>query len=121
MTQRILFLGESWLGSGGRACSSALRRMGCDVELLDFGTVFPSPRQPWLRAALRVAERAFVREYNLRILTLARQLRPDMLISFKGSHVTVRTLRVLRSMGISLYNYYPDRLYFAVGTPLAET
>ncbi len=121
MTLRVLFLGETWSGSGGSACSNALRRLGCDVHVLDYGNVFPSAQAKWLRLALRVTEPAFIREYNSRIAALAGVLRPDILMAFKGMHVSVATLRLMRRMGIALYNYYPDRLYFAIGTPLADS
>ena len=106
--QRVLFLGENWFGSCARACCYALRRAGCEVSDIDIQTVTPQWRQLSNRAFARLLRPRMVREYNQMILDSARQLRPDILLAFKGSWVESRTLYELRSQGITLYNYYPD-------------
>ncbi len=105
---RILFLGENWYGSCARACCYALRRLGCEVTDIDIQTIIPQWRHRSNRAIIRLLNFRIVREYNQLILDTASQVRPDILLAFKGSLVEARTLEILRSSGITLYNYYPD-------------
>jgi spore maturation protein CgeB len=118
---RILFLGENWYGSCARACCYALRRLHCDVIDIDVQTFFPQLQMKSSRGVLRILKGRLVREYNAAILRAAETFRPDMLLSFKAQHLEAETLRVLRSRGISLYNYYPDTSAFAHGPLLAES
>jgi spore maturation protein CgeB len=108
MSLRILFLGENWYGSCARACCYALRRLGCDVTDIDQQTIFPQWRQRGNRSIRRVLQPRIVREYNQLILDCASQIRPDILLAFKGPFVESRTLEILRQSQIALYNYYPD-------------
>jgi hypothetical protein len=115
---RVLFLGENWFGSCARACCYALRRLGCDVWEVDVQTFFPQLRMLSSRAVLRLFSTRFLREYNQEILEVAHNFKPDFLLAFKGSYVQPGTLRQLRSLGIALYNYYPDRMLLARGSLL---
>src|ERR1700731_3569381 len=98
MSLRVLFLGESWYGSCARACCYALRRLGCDVTDIDIQTIVPQWRQRSNRAIRRLLQPSIIREYNQLILECASQINPDILLAFKGSSVTVATLRKLRSL-----------------------
>jgi glycosyltransferase involved in cell wall biosynthesis len=121
MSLRTLFLGENWYGSCARACCYALRRLGCDVTDIDLQTIIPQWRQRSNRAIARLLEPRIVREYNQIILDCASQIRPDMLLAFKGSLVETRTLESLRRLRIALYNYYPDTSPFAHDPFLARS
>ncbi len=120
MSIRVLFLGENWYGSCARACCYALRRLGCDVTDIDAQTIVPQWRQRSSRAIARLLRPRIIREYNQVILDSASQLRPDILLAFKGTAVTPTTLRTLRSSGITLYNYFPDTIPSEQGGLLAE-
>ncbi len=115
---RVLFVGENWYGSCARACCYALRRLGCDVRDIDLQTFFPQLRRRSSRLALRAVAPRLVAEFNQHILEVARHFQPDWLLAFKGSYLRAETLRALRHSGIALYNYYPDRMIFARGTPM---
>jgi len=121
MSIRILFLGENWYGSCARACCYALRRLGCDVTDIDAQTILPQWRQRSNRAIARLLQPRIIREYNQLILDSAGQVRPDILLAFKGSLVESRTLDILRQSGMALYNYYPDTSPSAHGRLLAES
>ena len=118
---RILFLGENWYGSCARACCYALRRLGCDVFDIDIHTFSPQWRQRSNRAIARLLTRRIVREYNQLILDSAAQLRPDILLAFKGPFVESRTLETLAESGVALYNYYPDTSPTAHDAYLAQS
>jgi len=118
---RILFLGENWFGSCARACCYALRRAGCEVADIDIQTIAPQWRRLRSRGLARLLRPLIIREYNQLILNTARNFRPDILLAFKGSLVESRSLHVLRSWGIKLYNYYPDTSPFAHDWQLAQS
>lgn len=120
MSLRTLFLGENWYGGCARACCYALRRLGCDVTDIDVQTIIPQWRQRSNRAIARLLQPRIVREYNQLILDCASQIRPDILLAFKGTAVTAATLRKLRFSGIALYNYFPDTIPSEHGNILAE-
>ena len=115
---RLLFLGENWFGSCARACSYALRRLGCDVKDFDAQTFFPQLRLKSSRALVRLAIPRLIKEYNQQLLEAAECFQPDFLLAFKGTYVLAETLRELRRLNIPLYNYYPDRILLARGTPI---
>src|SRR6266700_3120681 len=93
---RVLYLGESWWGSCTRACSSALRRHGCDVWQLEPPMPSSTVRQTLSsRILARVTRQQRTREYNELILATAAEFQPDFLFSFKGLMVERRTLQVL--------------------------
>jgi spore maturation protein CgeB len=77
-----------------------------DIDLQTFIPEWCTQRST--RAALKLVRPMLAREYNNRIVELARLIRPDLFLAFKGSLVLSSTLRTLRSLGIALYNYYPD-------------
>src|SRR5260370_30920450 len=70
--------------------------------------MIPQWRQRNNRAIRRLLQPRIVREYNQLILDGAHQIKPDILLAFKGSFVESRTLETLRQSKIALYNYYPD-------------
>jgi glycosyltransferase involved in cell wall biosynthesis len=121
MSLRILFLGENWYGSCARACCFALRRLGCDVTDIDISTMIPQWRQRSNRAIRRMLQSRIVHEYNQLILDCASQIKPDILLAFKGPFVESRTLETLRQSQTVLYNYYPDTSPSAHGRLLTES
>ena len=117
---RVFFVGENWFGSCARACCYALRRLGCDVRDFDVQTFFPQLRMKSSRAMLRLIAPRLIKEYNQQLVAAAELFQPDFLLAFKGTYVLPETLRELRRRGIALYNYYPDRMLLARGTPLEQ-
>jgi spore maturation protein CgeB len=115
---KILFIGENWFGSCARACSAALRRLGCDVLDFDTQTFFPQWASRDLRLLRRFLRRRIARDFNVQLLAAARSWRPDALLAFKGTFLDASTLVELRRLGIRLYNYFPDRIIFARDSPL---
>jgi spore maturation protein CgeB len=98
-----------------------LRRLGCDVTDIDLQTIIPQWRQRSNRAIARLLQPRIIREYNQLILDSASQIRPDILLAFKGSLLESRTLEILRQSRITLYNYYPDTSPSAHDRQLAES
>ncbi len=106
---RILFEGERWLGSNAASCVRALRRLGQSVIDVDIANTIPLWRRSLgLRVAGRLLLPLCIKEHNHNILSLAREFMPHIFIAFKGLFILPQTLRDMRSLGIALYNYYPD-------------
>ena len=118
---KVLFLGENCYGSCARAQCMALRRLGCEVVDIDVQTIFPHVRLRSSRALMRLLRKRLVREYNELIIDTASWLNPDILLASKGTFIEAETLRILRRMGIRLYNYYPDPSLFAYNSVFVDS
>jgi glycosyltransferase involved in cell wall biosynthesis len=118
---RVLFLGENWYGSCARACCYSLRRLGCSVLDVDLQTYVPQFHKKINRGLVRLANPLIVAEYNDAVVRTALSYHPDVLLAYKAPLVIPRTLEQLRSMGITLYNYFPDPMMSAIGTMLEKT
>lgn len=118
---RVLVLHENWLGSTGRTGAEALRRLGCQVFDIDEQTIFPSATRLSSRAVRRMSRSVWVHELNDLVLKEAEWFRPGIFLAFKGQSLYVNTLRTLRTMGISLYNFFPDTSAFTHGRLLPKS
>jgi spore maturation protein CgeB len=117
---RILCTGESWYGATGRACTSALRSLNCDVSEVSIDHYVPQWRRRSSRAVGRLIFPIARSEFNRAILHQASQHGPTMFLAFKGPYVEADTLQKMRDMGIKLYNYYPDTSAFTHGPILPK-
>lgn len=107
--RRAIVVCDQWLGSNGYAAMKALRRCGWSVEVVAEWEFIPVRwRTPGMRAVGRVLRTAAVREFNAHLRAVARDLRPEMLLVFKGTFVQAETIDSLRELGIRTYCFYPD-------------
>lgn len=107
--RRAIVVCDQWLGSNGYAAMNALRRTGWSVDVAAEWEFIPVRwRTPPMRALGRMIRAAAVREFNAHLLTLARNLRPELLLAFKGTFVQAETIDALRSIGVRSYCFYPD-------------
>lgn len=118
---RILFTGENWYGSNARSCAEALRRLGHDVFDIDQQRFFPQVNMFTSKVIRRLLWFRMVEEFNNHILREAENFQPDVFIAFKGNYIYAKTLNELASMGIPLYNYFPDTSAFSHGKWLAKS
>jgi spore maturation protein CgeB len=121
VTYRILFLGCNWFGSCARACSAAFRRLGSHVLDVSEDEFIPQWTNPFLRIFRRGVSPLVHREYNQRIVHLAKTFDPDFLFAFKGGNVWPETLDQIRGLGVKCYNFYPDTSAFTHGRHLPVT
>jgi len=107
--RRAIVICDQWLGSNGYAGMKALRRAGWSVEVAAEWEFVPVR---WRRLGMRVVGRmiraAAVREFNANLSRAARDLRPEMVLVFKGAFVRAETIDALRQLGIRTYCFYPD-------------
>lgn len=106
---KILFIGESWLGSCARSLKEALARNG-DVVLDEVAedAYFPKPRRLWLRALNRLTRPSYVRDFNEQVLDKVKVTRPDVVMTYKGTSINVELITAIQSCGITVVNIYPD-------------
>lgn len=107
--RRAIVVCDQWLGSNGYAAMKALRRTGWSVDVAAEWEFIPVRwRTPGMRAIGRMLRAAAVREFNAHVVTLARDVRPEMLLVFKGTFVQSETLDSVRKLGVRSYCFYPD-------------
>jgi spore maturation protein CgeB len=118
---RILFSTNNWYGSNARSFVEAARRVGHRVFEVDEQVFVPQITRLSSRIARRIFLPRLVSEYNDSVLQAAELFRPDIFIALKGRWLQPKTLQLLRSKGLSLYNYYPDTSAFSHGKLLPRT
>jgi len=106
---RILFVGESWLGSCARSMKEALTRQpGIDLDEVNEDLFFPTHQAKWVRGINRLLRGAYKRELEREVLYRISAFGPDFVITYKGFPLDARTLARLRRMRACLVNIYPD-------------
>jgi hypothetical protein len=118
---KILFVGESWLGSSARTLKEALRKVrGLVVDEVNVDFYFTRPRSPFLRATNRLLNPLLGAEFERALLEKCAVFRPDALVVYKGSQVTQPLLQKLRRHISQLVNIFPDCSPHAHGTKLQQ-
>ena len=113
---RILCVGETWLGSDGRASFAALRRLGHSVQVLDDNNYVPNQWQTFAgKVVRRLCRPVLVNELRVTALQQLASWRPHCLLVFKGNWVHPAILRHCRERGIPTANYYPDVSFLSHG------
>ena len=106
---RLLFVGESWLGSCARSLKEALTRQpGVHLDEVNEDLFFPKHQAKWLRSIDRLLRGAYKRELERQVLDRVSAFGPDFVITYKGFPLDARVLARLRGMGACLINIYPD-------------
>jgi glycosyltransferase involved in cell wall biosynthesis len=106
---RLLFIGESWLGSCARSLKEALaRRADVDLDEVNEDSWFPRPRARWLRALNRLIAPAYRRDFNAHVLDKVRTLRPSVVMTYKGTPIRAGLVTAIRALGAFTVNVYPD-------------
>lgn len=121
---KLLFIGESWLGSSARSLKESLRRIAApDVDEMDEineDIYFPKVQARWLRAIRRALTPAYRREIANVIMKKCHDARPEILLVYKGNHVDSKLIRVVKAMGIYTVNVFPDYSPHAYGERLRK-
>lgn len=106
---RILYVGESWLGSCARSLAEALERRD-DVRIVrvEEEAWFPRAGARWRRALARLATPARMARFETNLVAKLRELRPSVFMAFKGTPVRASLLTRISELGILTANVYPD-------------
>lgn len=106
---RLLFIGESWLGSSARAMCEALATGG-RFELADLNEDLfrPRARSLMIRLANRVLNPKYQAELERAVLSAIGNARPDFVVVYKGNLVTAKLVRSIQAQGVLAVNIFPD-------------
>lgn len=116
---RIIFVGESWLGSCARSLKEALaRQTHLLVDEVNPDHYFPKGRARWSRAARRLLWRGYVVELEQAVMERARLFRPQILVVYKGTALRADFIRRVSEWGIATINVFPDLSPHAHGSGL---
>lgn len=122
---KLLFVGESWMGSSARSLKESLRRIadpGVDeIDEINEDLYIPKARARWLRAIHRVLAPAYRREFANTVIKKCQDTRPEVLLVYKGSRVDAELIRAVKAMGIFTVNVFPDYSPHAYGERLRKS
>lgn len=113
---KILFVGESWLGSCARSLREALAR-NKDIELEEISedVGFPIGKSFASRVLNRMGHHIFRVDFENGLLAKIDGFKPDILLVYKGFRIDSRCLRRIKSRGVKTVNVYPDYSPHAYG------
>lgn len=119
---KLLFIGESWLGSCARSLKEALCRIApdrkCSVDEINEDLYSPKATARWLRGVNRLLAPAYRAELAAAVIEKCRAGNPDVVIIYKGFHVSPDLIRRIRKLGILTANVFPDYSPHAYGSRL---
>jgi len=105
----LLMAGEFWQGSSEVGLANGMRTLGWAVQEVNrchFGVEVG--RSLSMRIASRLFRKFSTRAYQRKILDECLMLRPQMLLTVKGSDLDRKLLKDVKAMGIKTVMYYPD-------------
>ena len=106
---KLLYVGESWLGSCARSLREALARCeGIELEEISEDVGFPAGSSLPSRVLNRLAQPIYRRDFENGLLCKIDAFKPDVLITYKGFRITSRCLEAIRVRGVRTVNVYPD-------------
>jgi hypothetical protein len=106
---RVLYVGESWLGSCARSLKEALgRNSQVELDEVNEDLFLPKHRAKWLRGIHRLLHQSYRRELYREILARVAVFRPDCVMVYKGYSLDAGFVGQLRSLGVQTVNVYPD-------------
>lgn len=121
---KLLFVGESWMGSSARAIKEGLRHAldstRGQVDEINEDHFVPIAKARWMRAVNRVLAPAYRRKLAGAVIKKCREERPDGLLVYKGTSVDADLIRAVKALGIFTANVFPDYSPHAYGPRLRE-
>lgn len=106
---RVLFVGESWLGSCARSLKEALAKLS-EICLDEVNEDLFMPRHParLMRAINRLLWPTYRNELYRQILYRVEVFKPDIVMVYKGFSISSEFVRRLQAIGCKVVNVYPD-------------
>jgi spore maturation protein CgeB len=106
---KILYIGESWLGSCARSLKEALARQpGIEIDEISEDAAFPKPQASWLRVLAKITHKAYQREFSAAIESKVRAFQPDAILVYKGWSIDSGLFDLIKPFAIPVINIYPD-------------
>jgi len=104
----ILMVGTHQSYSTGAGLNEGFRALGWDVGEVSVHDALIESDLPALRLVSRLTRRLAIKSYNASILKAAERLRPDVMLTVKGTYIERSTIEALKAMGILTVNFWPD-------------
>lgn len=118
---RIVFVGETWMGSSARSLREALcANPSLYVDEIGEDLYFPKGRSLVVRGMNRLLYRWQRAELEAEIRSRLARMRPDVLMVYKGNGVTAETVRNAKRAGAFTVNVFPDCSPHAHGGDLRD-
>ena len=118
---KLLFVGKTWRGSSARSLRDAIAVIeGAEIDDIGEDHYEPEGRGLFIRGVNRLLRPVYKRELAAEILRRCRAFKPDAVIIYKGSLVTARTIKIIKSYGIKVVNVFPDYSPHAFGSSLRK-
>ncbi|MBL4782707.1 MAG: glycosyltransferase [Porticoccaceae bacterium] len=106
---KILFVGQTWLGSCARSMKEALaRHPEIELDELAEDAFTPKVNSKLLRGLNKLVRPLYQKEFNQQVVEKIRHGMPDFLVTYKGGFVGTDLLQSVSSMGVKTVNIYPD-------------
>ena len=108
---KILYVGESWLGSCARSLRESLaRNPAVTLDEINEEAFFPKHRAKWLRGVHRLLGPQYRLELGDAIVSRVQRLQPDVVMTYKGNPIDAALLRRIKQTlpGVLTVNVYPD-------------
>ncbi|MCK6553704.1 glycosyltransferase [Candidatus Binatia bacterium] len=115
-TDRVLVIGPCGPGQLPESYARAFERLSCDVHRFDSDRAYfqagVGAGNRWIRRALRSV---YWRRINAATVEAAREVRPRLVVAFKGAYLEPATIALVRrELGVPFANYYPDNPYCGI-------
>lgn len=118
---RILFVGETWRGSSARSLREGLERIdGIWLDEVGEDHYFPKAHSRALRGVMRLVHPMLRAELEHEVISKLGELRPDVLMVYKGRGITAETVGRAQAMGALVVNVFPDYSPLIYGHRLKE-
>jgi len=118
---KILFVGETWMGSSARSLRDALAAVpALYVDDIGEDHYFPKGRSLMVRGANRILHRWHRAELEAELRSRLAEVRPEVLMVYKGNGVTAEAVRKAKRAGVFTVNVFPDCSPHAHGAVLRD-
>jgi spore maturation protein CgeB len=106
---KILYVGESWLGSCARTLREGLaRHPQVSLDEVNEDAFLPKHRAKWLRGLHRLLGTFYRKELYQQVIRRVVATRPDIVMVYKGHPIRTEFVRELQAQGLLTVNIYPD-------------
>jgi spore maturation protein CgeB len=116
--QKVLVTSELWLSCTGRSIADGFRAIGGDVSEVDSRYFVPVWRSLPLRLLARGTYPFTRREYLNAVHRVLDDVKPDLLVAIKGTHLDRGVFEACRRVGAASAIYYPDYHFDYAGVDL---
>jgi len=106
---RMVFSGEFWRGSSGFGLAQGFRKQGWTVHEIDLSRIFGAlGNSLTARVVRRIMAPSLLSHFERELRDAISALRPDVLLTIKGTHITRDLLLWMGDQGIKRLMFYPD-------------